>query len=295
MEVTARKTRGGFASSKRWAVMFTCMYSRAVHIEVLETLTTSSLINALRRFFAFRGPAKILRSDQGSNFIGAANELKLIAENKDVKQLLQTRNCTWILNPPKAPHMGGTCERMIGVAKKILNSILSKQQRLAHEVLTTVLCEAMEIINSRPLVEVSTDPDSPTVLSPATLLTQKFDTMSAPEGNFQQTSYVAKDHWKLVQSLANMFAEKWKQEYLTPLTSRTKWQLERPNIQVGDVVLLVDEQQKRSAWPLARVVEAPESNDGKVRKVKLKVVRENETKEYLRPVTKVIPLLSEKE
>ena len=119
--------------------------------------------------------------------------------------------------------------------------------------------------------------------------------MSAPEGNFQQTSYVAKDHWKLVQSLANMFAEKWKQEYLTSLTSRTKWQLERPNIQVRDVVLLVDEQQKRSAWPLARVVEAPESNDGKVRKVKLKVVRENETKEYLRPVTKVIPLLSEKE
>ena len=294
-EVTARKTRGGFANSKRWAVMFTCMYSRAVHIEVLETLTTSSLINALRRFFAFRGPAKILRSDQGTNFIGAANELKLIAENKDVKQLLQTRNCTWILNPPKAPHMGGTWERMIGVAKKILNSILSKQQRLTHEVLTTVLCEAMEIINSRPLVEVSTDPDSPTVLSPATLLTQKFDTMSAPEGNFQQTSYDAKDHWKLVQSLANMFAEKWKQEYLTSLTSRTKWQQERPNIQVGDVVLLVDEQQKRSAWPLAKVVEAPESNDGKVRKVKLKVVRENETKEYLRPVTKVIPLLSEKE
>ena len=140
-----------------------------VHIEVLETLTTSSLINALRRFFAFRGPAKILRSDQGTNFVGAANELKLIAENKDVKQLLQTRNCTWILNPPKAPHMGGTWERMIGVAKKILNSILSKQQRLTHEVLSTVLCEAMEIINSRPLVEVSTDPDSPTVLSPATL------------------------------------------------------------------------------------------------------------------------------
>ena len=174
-EISTRKTRGGSANSKRWAVMFTCMYTRAVHIDVLETMSTSSMINALRRFFAFRGPAKVIRSDQGTNFIGAAGELKLIAESEDVKQLLQAKGCSWIFNPPKAPHMGGIWERMIGVTKKILNSILSSQTSLSHEVLTTVLCEAMEIINSRPLIEVSTDPDSPTVLSPSTLLTQKFD------------------------------------------------------------------------------------------------------------------------
>ncbi len=192
-EVITRKTRGGSANSKRWAVIFTCMYSRAVHIEVLESMTTSSMINALRRFFAFRGPAKVLRSDQGTNFIGAANELKLIAEDSDVKQLLHTKRCNWLFNPPKASHMGGAWERMIGTTRNILDSILKTQKGISHEVLTTVLCEAMEIINSRPFVEISTDPDLPTVLTPATLLTQKFDRASAPQVNLQRTSYAYQD------------------------------------------------------------------------------------------------------
>ena len=73
--VPYRRTRGGFASSKRWAVMFTCMSTRAVHLEVIEGMDTSSFINALRRFFSVRGPAKQLRSDCGTNFIGACREL----------------------------------------------------------------------------------------------------------------------------------------------------------------------------------------------------------------------------
>ena len=171
-EISIRKTRGGSVNSKRWAVMFTCLYTRAVHIDILKSMSTSSMINAFCRFFAFRGPAKIIRSDQGTNCVGAAAELKLVSEKESVKQMLQKRSCTWIFNPPKAPHMGGIWERMIGVTKKILNSILQSQKNLTHEILSTVLCKAMEIINSRPLVEVATDADSPAVLTPAVLLTQ---------------------------------------------------------------------------------------------------------------------------
>ncbi len=69
-EVISRCTRGGVFNSKRWAVMFSCMCSRAVHIEVIEAMSTSSFINALRRFFVIRGPAKQIRSDCGTNFIG---------------------------------------------------------------------------------------------------------------------------------------------------------------------------------------------------------------------------------
>lgn len=50
--VTVRKTRGGQAEAKRWAVIFACMSTRAIHIEVIEAMDTSSFINALRRFVA---------------------------------------------------------------------------------------------------------------------------------------------------------------------------------------------------------------------------------------------------
>lgn len=76
-EVTACRTKGVQANSKRWAVLFTCMSTRAVHIELIKTMTASSFINALCRFFAIRGPAKQLRSDCGTNFVGASKEMKL--------------------------------------------------------------------------------------------------------------------------------------------------------------------------------------------------------------------------
>ena len=291
-EISTKKTRGGSVNSKRWAVMFTCLYTRAVHIDILESMSTSSMINALRRFFAFRGPAKIIRSDQGTNFVGAAAELKLVSERESVKQLLQKRSCTWIFNPPKALHMGGIWERMIGITKKILNSRLSSQKNLTHEILSTVLCEATEIINSRPLVEVSTDPETPAVISPATLLTQKFDIVSAHEDTLQQKRYNTKEHWKLVQSLADMFAGKWKNEYLKSQMLRQKWKQEKPNICVGDIVLLKQEEQKRRDWPLAKVEETFNSEDGKLCKVKVRMTKEGDSKMYIRSITKVTPIVA---
>lgn len=72
-------TRGGSADSKRWVVIFSCLSTRAVHLEVNESMSTSSFINALRRFLAVSGPVKHLRSDRGTNFIGACRELNINA------------------------------------------------------------------------------------------------------------------------------------------------------------------------------------------------------------------------
>lgn len=62
--IVARRTRGGFSESKRWALLFTCLTTRGIHIEVIEEMTTSSFVNALRRFVAIRGNVKELRSDR---------------------------------------------------------------------------------------------------------------------------------------------------------------------------------------------------------------------------------------
>ena len=56
--------------------MFTCLTVRAIHVEVIESMDTSSFINALRRFLALRGPVSQFRSDCGTNFVGAQNEMK---------------------------------------------------------------------------------------------------------------------------------------------------------------------------------------------------------------------------
>lgn len=122
--ISSRRTRGGLASSKRWAVIFTCLGIRAIHVEVIETMESSSFINALRRFISIRGPVKQLRSDCGTNFLGACKELGITSKhcnNQEIQDFLSKNKYTWIFNPPHSSHMGGSWERMIGIVKRILD------------------------------------------------------------------------------------------------------------------------------------------------------------------------------
>ena len=101
-QICALRTRGGLAHSKRWAVLFACMSTRAVHIEVIESMDTSSFINALRRFLAIRGPVIQLRSDCGTNFVGACTKLQAVLKPSDaspVKRFLLKEGCEWLFNP----------------------------------------------------------------------------------------------------------------------------------------------------------------------------------------------------
>ncbi|KAK0132470.1 hypothetical protein N1851_032648 [Merluccius polli] len=212
-EVVSRRTRGGHANSKRWAVMFSCMSSRAVHIEVIEAMSTSSFINALIRFFAIRGPAKQIRSDCGTNFVGASRELEMDKTSptfQKVEKYLSTQSCTWVFNPPHASHMGGAWEHMIGIACRILDCMLLEENKscLTHEVLTTFMSEVTAVMNARPLIPVSSDPESPLILTPAMLLTLKTgSTPPPPPGHFDEAD-LFKEEWKQVQSLVTSGKER---------------------------------------------------------------------------------------
>ena len=244
--VTTRRTRGGAAESKRWAVIFACLSTRAVHLEVIESMSTSSFINALRRFLSIRGPVKPLRSDRGMNFIGACRELQVNTDDSEIKSYLQEQGCTWTFNAPHSSHMGGAWEKLIGVARHILDGLLVKDgaTRLSHEVLSTLMAEVMAIMNARPLVPISYDADVPEMLSPATLLTQKASVSPAPLGDFE-LDHLCKVQWRQVQSLADSFWKRWRLEYLATLQPRRKWTSEKPDLQEGDIVLIKDTQAKR--------------------------------------------------
>lgn len=293
--VASRRTRGGSASSKRWAVIFSCMGTRAVHFEVIESMDSSSFINALRRFFSIRGPVKQFRSDCGTNFLGACKELGIDSKhcnNQAIQEFLSNNMCTWVFNPPHASHMGGSWERMIGITKRILDTMFMglSQRQLTHEVLTTFLAEVTAIVNSRPLVPVSNDPSFPFILTPATLLTQKKGVPSMPPGNFEETD-MYKRQWRQVQHLSNVFWHRWKNQYLSTLQDRRKWHSERPNLKEGDLVLLKDSQVKRNHWPMGIVVKAFPSHDGKVRKIEVRIASGGDYKNFLRPITDTVLLL----
>ena len=72
---------------KRYGVIFTCLTSRAVHLEVAASLNTDSYINALRRFIARRGQVTKMRSGNGTNFVGAERELKYAISEWNVSQI----------------------------------------------------------------------------------------------------------------------------------------------------------------------------------------------------------------
>ena len=139
----------------RYGVLFTCMMSRAIHLETANSLENDSFINALRRFIAIRGPVRQLRCDRGTNFVGANNQLNrelASMTNRKVAQFLLDNNCDFKFNVPSASHMGGVWERQIRTVRSVLVPMLEKSgSQLYDESLRTLLSEVMCIVNSRPL------------------------------------------------------------------------------------------------------------------------------------------------
>ena len=143
---------------KRYGVLFTCMSSRAIHLESANSLDTSSFIDAFGRFTCRRGRIRQLTSDQGTNFVGARRELREALEDFDhdrIRAELLQNNCDWFsfrMNVPAASHMGGIWERQIRTVRNVMSALLeSNGTQLDDEAFRTLLCKVEAIVNSRPL------------------------------------------------------------------------------------------------------------------------------------------------
>ena len=237
---------------KRYGCIFTCMVTRAVHIEVTHSLDSNSFLMALHRFIARRGKPQKIFSDNGTNFVAADRELaeEIQAVNsKKLRDELVLEAIEWHFNPPHAPHMGGVWERIVRSVKQLLRHLVG-ERLLNDEELVSFLCEVEKILNDRPLTRMGSDPRDATPLTPSHLLLLKGNDCSPnTEGNH------VRRRWQTVQQIANRFYERFTSEYIPQLQHRSKWSSVKPNLQVNDIVLVVDEDVRRGQWPLGIITE----------------------------------------
>lgn len=263
--------KNGRKETKRYGLLFTCMCSRAVHIEMLDDLTTDAFINGLRCFISIRGQVQKIFCDQGTNFIGADAELHAIP----CKNLPHNfKECEFVFNVPHASHAGGVWERQVRTVKNVLNAIITLESRgrLDDASLRTFLYETMSIVNSRPLTAIyQGDPTSLEPITPNHVLTMKSKVPSPPPGPFVQQDVYLRKRWRRVQYLLEQFWARWKKEYVANISRRQKWVTPRPDVKVDDLALIVDDNLPRSQWKLGIVTETYPSKDGLIRKVRLQM------------------------
>ena len=290
---------------KHYGAIFTCMASRAVHTEVTHSLNKDSFIQVLRRLIVHRGNIKVLYSDNGTNFVKCANEMKKAykeMDNERIQSFMQSvwRDLvSWVKNPPAASHMSGVWEMQIRSACAILSSLLSLHWKsLGEESLLTLVAELERILNSWPLtVETISNPTSGFPLAPSNILTMKLKVVMSPPRDFSRPDLYCQKRWRCVQHIANEFWSRWRKAYLQSLQAHIKWQDGKRNFSVAVIVLVVQDESVRNQWPMARVIQVFKDSNGYVWSVKLKTGKTRNSDEgdrFLeRPVSKVVLVLEQ--
>lgn len=281
-------SRGRKGTHKRYGCIFTCLRTRAVHIEMLRDLSSDCFLESITRFIARRGPPFEIFSDNGTNFKGAsASVVEALKDlNHDfIQNRLANQKIAWRFNTPAASHQGGIWERIIRSIRRILDSII-RNIVLTDETLCTVFCEVERILNDRPLTKVSSDSTDLEALTPNHLLLLRRN----PSIETNHTDQCRqRGRWKQAKDIANQFWHRWISEYLPTLQTRQKWLNKRRNLKKGDLVLITDSKEDRGHWKKGLVIEAFEDREGCVRQVLLKV----EDGQLLRSVQKLCLLEEE--
>ena len=217
-----------YKSYKGYFVVFVCLATKAVHLEVVSSYDTESFIGAFRRFVSRRGPCSVLISDRGTNFVGADVELrKMYVEGSEffrsVGMALQPFITTWQFNPPGAPHFVGIWEAAVRLIKYHLKSVVG-ETILTYEEFATLLCQVEACLNSRPLTPLQKDTSELFVLTPAHFLIGEMSfllTEPRIDGNVLCTQ-----RWRRTTQLVQRFWDHWASDYLRQLQKRTKWTAE---------------------------------------------------------------------
>ena len=277
---------------KLYVVIFVCLFSKALHLEVVSDISTASLIQAIARLTARRGAVRTFYSDNAKNFQGFSNALKKTWQKvkEETAERLAMQKTNWVFINPYAPMTGGLWEAAVKSMKFFTNRFKNVSS-LTHEDFVTLICRIEGLLNSRPITPDPADPLSLTPITPFKLMTMK-DFRNNPFDDDQFYSGPITKQWLLIVQIQKQMWNRFKKEYLQTLQARQKWaQTENP-IKVNDIVLLKDNDDNPGVWKMGRVTEAVENNKGQVTTIKVDTQRQNGE---LRSVRTVVPIVRDNE
>lgn len=276
----------GAKKYKCYISVFVCLATKAYHLELVSALTALAFVQAFKRFIGRRGLVKMIRSDNGGNFVKGNKVL-----NKEMKVAIKEgqelaiesfvgKGLEWKFMPPLAPHFGGLHEAAVKSVKNHLKKTIG-DVCLTYEDFATVLIQIEAQINSRPLITNQIDG---MILTPAHfLIGRTMNTMPEPK----YVDVPPTNRYRLQQQLQQRFWETWHKEYLHQLQQRPKWTVKTKNLEVNQLVLLKNELAPPTQWKKGVVVETHPGKDGLVRVVS---VKDEEGNKYKRELNKVIVL-----
>lgn len=283
-------------SSKAWGLIVTCLVTRAVHLDLTQTYETDSLLQALHRFVCLRGTPLSILSDQGSQLKAASMEVVNMFELLDwniVKGWCAKRGMKWRFTPVQGQHVNGCSEALIKSTKRILlEKIWGK--RLNYVDLQTVLYDVAQILNSRPLGIYTQPGDDPLDGGPITpnhlLLGRASSTI--PDIPYDYKASLTK-RMRFIKSIIEDFWEKWRIVAFDSLVPQYKWHRKFRASQVGDVVLIQDDNSKLREFKLGIVIGTKVGLDGLPRSLTIRYVSGNDRTKAVtsRPVQKVVTLV----
>ena len=278
-------------TQKLYICLFTCVATRAVHLQLINSLSAEAFVLCLRRFVAKCSlPSKLL-SDNGTNFVAVSKFLVELQDEAVVQDYLTTHKIKWQFISPRAPWQGGVYERMIGLTKNCLSKALHHRQ-VTPEELVTILAEVEAILNNRPLTYINDDDREGEILTPAHLLYGRgiilYPFFQMEERNTApcnlNTLVLYHNHIScIIEKFHSLFVD----NYLTMLREKHYLSRKPPSRcpKLGEVVILSIDMPK-VLWHLGRVVKLIPSADSIVREVE--VITKNTI--VRRTVDKLIPL-----
>lgn len=260
--------------SKGYIALFICLTTKAIHLEIACDQTSAEFIMVLENFISRRGIPSVIYSDNGRNFVGAETDIhemfdQMLNQTNDVTRMLAEKRISFKRIPANASHMAGIWERAVGLVKYHLKRVMKDTKVTAREfdhVLKKIEC----CVNSRPLWAQSPNADDIEVVTPSHFWNfQPINSLPRPD-----LCHLRMNQLNQYQYLHRLYCEFWKhwvKEYIDQLQLRSKWNEPKPNLKIGHIVVISNDNLPPNRWPIGRVVAVHPAKDGLVRVVDVKI------------------------